>query len=96
MCWASANTDALEGFRLPVTPTNFHDGDFTGSEWTNNIDLTHPFEVGFSELITVAVGAEARVDTYELKAGDPAVLLRSSGAPVVLRLFGVQRQLQPA
>jgi len=65
----TANADALKDFGY--TPTNFHDGDFTGTEWTNNLDLTRPFDVGLSEPITVAAGAEARVDTYQLKAGDP-------------------------
>jgi iron complex outermembrane receptor protein len=64
----TANADALKD--LGYTPSTFHDGDFTGTEWTNNLDLTHPFDVGLSEPITVAVGAEARVDTYQLKAGD--------------------------
>jgi iron complex outermembrane receptor protein len=65
----SANTSALTDFNY--SPSNFHDGDFTSTEWTNNLDLTHAFNVGLSEPVTVAVGAEARVDTYELKAGDP-------------------------
>jgi iron complex outermembrane receptor protein len=65
----TANADALKDFSY--TPTNFHAGDFTGTEWTNNLDLTHPFDVGLSEPVTVAVGAEARVNSYQLKAGDP-------------------------
>jgi iron complex outermembrane receptor protein len=71
----TANTDALKDFAF--TPTNFHDGDFTSTEWTNNLDLTHPFDVGLSEPITVAVGAEARVDTYQIKAGDPLSYYKS-------------------
>ncbi|MDB5459141.1 MAG: TonB-dependent receptor, partial [Caulobacteraceae bacterium] len=54
------------------TPTNFHDGDFTSTEWTNNLDLSHSFNVGMAEPLTVAGGAEYRIDSYELKAGDPA------------------------
>jgi len=73
----TANSDALKDFGY--TPTNFHDGDFTATEWTNNLDLTHPFDVGLSEPVTVAVGAEARVDTYELKSGD-ALSYYKSGA----------------
>ena len=65
----SANADALKDFGY--TPANFHAGDFTGTEWTNNLDLTHAFDAGLSDPVTVAVGAEARVNTYQLKAGDP-------------------------
>jgi iron complex outermembrane receptor protein len=71
----TANTDALKDFGY--TPTTFHDGDFTASEWTNNLDLTHGFDVGLSEPVTVALGAEARVDTYQLKAGDPLSYYKS-------------------
>ena len=71
----SANTDALKDFGY--TPTTFHDGDFTATEWTTNLDITHPFEVGLSEPVTVAVGAEARVNSYELKAGDPLSYYKS-------------------
>jgi iron complex outermembrane receptor protein len=71
----TANTDALKD--LGYTPTNFHNGDFTATEWTNNLDLTHPFDVGLSDPVTVAVGAEARVNTYELKAGDPLSYYKS-------------------
>jgi iron complex outermembrane receptor protein len=54
------------------TPTNFHDGDFTATEWTNNLDLSHSFDVGMAEPLTLAGGAEYRINSYELKAGDPA------------------------
>jgi iron complex outermembrane receptor protein len=65
----TANADALKDFGF--TPANFHNGDFTATEWTTNLDLTHPFDVGWSDPVTVAVGAEARVNSYQVKAGDP-------------------------
>ncbi len=55
-----------------ATPYNFHNGDFTSTEWTNNVDLTHAFEVGAATPLTLAGGAEYRIDSYELKAGDAA------------------------
>ena len=56
-----------------ATPTNFHDGDFTATEWTNNLDLSHAFDIaGMAEPLTLAGGAEYRVNSYELKAGDPS------------------------
>jgi iron complex outermembrane receptor protein len=71
----TANTDALKDFGS--TPTNFHNGDFTSTEWTNNLDLTHPFDVGLSDPVTLAGGAEFRVDSYQLKAGDPLSYYKS-------------------
>ncbi|MDB5702665.1 MAG: TonB-dependent receptor [Sphingomonadales bacterium] len=54
------------------TPTTFHDGDFFNTQWSNTLDLTHEFEVGFSSPVTVAAGLEYRHETFGIKAGDPA------------------------
>jgi outer membrane receptor protein involved in Fe transport len=54
-----------------TTPTNFYDGSFTASQFTGTIDATHPFNVGMASPLTVAIGAEAREDTYGIGAGDP-------------------------
>ncbi|MGZ3280029.1 MAG: TonB-dependent receptor plug domain-containing protein [Phenylobacterium sp.] len=54
------------------TPRDFHDGDLTATQWTNNLDLTHEFPVGLAKPLVLAGGAEYRIDSYELKAGDPA------------------------
>jgi iron complex outermembrane receptor protein len=65
----TANTDALKDFGK--TQTNYHDGDFTATEWTNNLDVTHAFDIkGMAEPLTLAGGAEYRINSYELKAGD--------------------------
>ncbi len=55
-----------------TTPTTFHDGDFVLSQWTNTLDVSRQFEVGFAEPLNFAAGLEYREDTYEIKAGDPA------------------------
>jgi iron complex outermembrane receptor protein len=65
----SANADLLKD--TGATPTTFHDGDFTTTEWSNNLDLSHDFEVGLYGPLTLAGGAEARVNSYQIKAGDP-------------------------
>jgi iron complex outermembrane receptor protein len=63
------------------TPTNFHDGDFTATEWTNNLDLTHAFDIkGMAEPLTLAGGAEFRINSYQLKSGDPESYYASSSA----------------
>jgi iron complex outermembrane recepter protein len=66
----SANPDLYQvtGF----TPTDFHVGAFTATQLTTNLDLSHEFDVGLSAPLTLAFGAEARHDTYEVDAGDPA------------------------
>ncbi|HKD46062.1 MAG TPA: TonB-dependent receptor, partial [Rhizomicrobium sp.] len=54
-----------------TSPTNFYDGTFTASQFTGTIDATHPFNVGLASPLTVAIGAEAREDTYSIGAGEP-------------------------
>ncbi|MDX3909305.1 MAG: TonB-dependent receptor [Sphingobium sp.] len=54
------------------TPTEFHNGDFFNTQWTNTLDLTHAFEMGLSEPVNVAAGLEYRKETFGIKAGDPA------------------------
>src|SRR6185312_14558499 len=54
-----------------TTPLNFYDGSFTASQLTGTIDATHPFNVGMASPLTVAIGAEAREDTYAIGEGDP-------------------------
>jgi len=68
--WQSGNAQlyADTGF----TPTNFHNGDFFNTQWTNTLDLTHQFDIGLSEPINVAAGLEYRKETYGIRAGDPA------------------------
>ena len=53
------------------TPLDFHLGDLTTTQWTDNLDLTHSFKVGLVEPIVLAGGAEYRIDSYEIKSGDP-------------------------
>jgi iron complex outermembrane recepter protein len=52
------------------TPLNFYDGSFTASQFTGTIDATHPFNVGMASPLTVALGAEAREDTYGIGSGE--------------------------
>jgi outer membrane receptor for ferrienterochelin and colicin len=54
-----------------TTPTNFYDGSFTATQFVGTIDATHAFNVGMASPLTVALGVEAREDTYGIGAGDP-------------------------
>jgi len=63
---ANASLYADTGF----TPTNFYDGQFKSTQFTVNLDVTKPIEVGFSEPVTFAFGGEYRRDTYSIKSGD--------------------------
>ncbi|MBU3078552.1 TonB-dependent receptor [Sphingomonas sp. XMGL2] len=52
------------------TPTSFYIGELKASQWSNTLDVTHQFDVGLAEPITVAAGLEYRHETYGLGAGD--------------------------
>ncbi len=67
----SVNPDLLHA--TGSSPTHFHAGEFNDTEWTNNLDITKPIDVGiFAAPLNVAFGAEYRRDTYQIQPGDPA------------------------
>jgi iron complex outermembrane recepter protein len=52
------------------TPSTFYTGGFVGTQWTNNLDFTHNFDVSLASPMNVAFGLETRHETYEIKPGD--------------------------
>jgi len=60
-----------------ATPTEFHAGDFVSTQWTNNLDVSRDFEVGWASPLTLALGAEQRSETYRIGAGDAAARYKS-------------------
>ncbi len=54
------------------TPKDFHAGEFIASQWTNNLDFSRDFSVGWKSPLTVAVGLEQRTDKYDIGPGDAA------------------------
>jgi iron complex outermembrane receptor protein len=54
------------------TPTEFYAGKFVASQWTNNFDVNHDFDIGWAMPLTFAVGLEHRRDEYEIGSGDAA------------------------
>ena len=55
-----------------ATPSTFHAGEFTASQSTTNLDITHDVNVGWASPLTLAGGLEYRRDTYAIGAGDPS------------------------
>jgi iron complex outermembrane receptor protein len=55
-----------------ATPLDFYAGKFVATQWTNNFDVTHEFDVGWGKPLSFAMGLEQRRDEYEIGAGDPA------------------------
>ena len=66
--YIDTSTPTRDGF----SPSDFHAGDFIGSQWTTNLDVAVPVEVGMASPLTIAAGAEYREDTFEIKPGDAA------------------------
>lgn len=54
-----------------TTPTNFYDGTFVNSEWTDNLDVSRPIEIGLAKPLNLAMGVEVRKDYYAIYAGQP-------------------------
>jgi iron complex outermembrane receptor protein len=54
------------------TPTVFKAGAFIASQWTNNLDVSREFEIGWASPLTFALGLEQRQDKYQIDAGDAA------------------------
>lgn len=60
----------------PLTPqTNFGNGAFETTQWTNTLDLSQDFAVGLATPLNVAGGAEFRHETFAISAGEPASYL---------------------
>jgi iron complex outermembrane receptor protein len=55
-----------------TTPTSFHIANFSITQWTNTLDLTHPYDLGLAAPLNVALGGEWRRETYKIRPGDPA------------------------
>ena len=66
--YIDTSTATTPGF----TPRTFHAGDFISSQWTTTLDVTHEYDLGMAKPLTLAIGAEYRKETYEIKPGDAA------------------------
>jgi iron complex outermembrane receptor protein len=59
-----------------TTPTQFYDGTFESTQWTNNLDFTRDFEVGLAAPLSVAFGGEYRWEKYAITQGDAASIYK--------------------
>jgi iron complex outermembrane recepter protein len=54
-----------------ASPTEFYAGTLKADQFTTNLDIAKPFEIGLSSPLNVAVGGEFRRDGYVLNPGEP-------------------------
>lgn len=69
----SANVDLYQN--TGSTPTSMMDTRYNLAQWTNNFDIKKEFNIARTVPVTVAAGAEHRLETYQLWAGDVASYL---------------------
>lgn len=68
------------------TPTKFYIGRQADTQWTNNLDLTRPFNLGFLPApLNVSFGVEQRIEGYSVGAGEPYSYLYG-GTPALVGL----------
>jgi iron complex outermembrane recepter protein len=63
------------------SPTTFYVGSVAARQWTSNLDASRELHLGAMPL-TLAAGAEFRVDRYQIRAGEPDSW-RDGGVPVL-------------
>jgi iron complex outermembrane receptor protein len=61
------------------SPTDFYDGGFQFNQFVGTLDIRKEFEIGLSEPLTFAFGAEYRDESYTISAGDAASLYVEGG-----------------
>lgn len=66
--YADTSTTTAKGF----TPTSFHAGTWTTTQWTNNLDIAKEFDFGLADPVNLAFGLEQRSESYEIGKGDSA------------------------
>ncbi|MDP3736002.1 MAG: TonB-dependent receptor [Hyphomonadaceae bacterium] len=62
---------ATTAYKPGYTPRDIYAGAFESTQWTTTFDGSYALDVGWAEPITLAGGAEYRIDGYKLSAGNP-------------------------
>jgi len=59
--------------KQPVVPqTNFYNGAFVDTQWTNTIDFDRDFAIGLASPLNVAFGGEWRKESFTVDDGEPS------------------------
>lgn len=61
------------------SPTDFYDGSFKFTQFVATLDLRKEFDLGLSDPLTFALGAEYRKETYTIEAGDAMSRYKEGG-----------------
>ncbi|MFA7439646.1 MAG: TonB-dependent receptor [Sphingomonadaceae bacterium] len=64
----------------PASPTHFYLGALEQREFNINADFVYRADIGLAEPLNIAFGAERRLETYSVEAGDPASYKVGPGA----------------
>jgi iron complex outermembrane receptor protein len=72
--------ESLNASMGPLSPTNFYIGSLEQREINLNADFVYRLDVGSSEPVNVAFGAERRRETYGVGAGEESAYLIGPGA----------------
>jgi iron complex outermembrane receptor protein len=53
-----------------ASPTDFYAGTLKVAQWTTNLDFSRPLNLGLRNPVNIGIGAEFRLDNYQIEAGD--------------------------
>jgi iron complex outermembrane recepter protein len=70
------------------SPTSFYDGGFSNEQLVLNVSGVKEYEVGLASPLNVAIGAEAREDSFEIHAGEVGSYYQSGSFPAGAQGFG--------
>ena len=54
-----------------TSPTQFDAGTLSFAQWTTNLDFSRPIDLGLRNPVNIGIGAEFRLDNYQIEAGEP-------------------------
>jgi iron complex outermembrane receptor protein len=63
--------NASLGPNIPPNKTEFYAGTFVADQLVANLDVSRPLEAGLAGPLNLALGAELRRESYELRPGEP-------------------------
>lgn len=71
-----SNLNSLNASYGPDSPTSAYDGALVFTQTTFNLDAVTSLDLGLYEEVSVAIGYEFRIDSFEQKAGDEVTYAR--------------------